>query len=487
MKMILLTPCLLISVAATTVWAQSGAPAEQPTSQQSVSEAQTDSSASSAQNNSAPQAINQTASASDSNSENGSNSSPEASSMTPWLPSAINGETGSLSFLTNGERSNWLSAGITVSSTYDDNALSNNLQKVGNVGYLVMPNISLHESRPRTDLMLTYSPGFTFNQRLAPQYTAAHDLNFNFQYRLTEHVTARFKDDLLYGANSFDGLNQTHFEQGGNVLHHQNTAIVIPLSNQLTNTSGAELIDQVGENTMIGAGGYFSRLHFLGTSATNNLLTDNQTWSGDGFFSTRISRRNSVGVTYSYQKLATYGSIGDHATTNSALIFYTLYVKPRVTLSFFAGPSYTTNELVSTRQSLWMADGGATLGWQGPRTSMQVSAIHNVSDGGGLTGAVRTYAVNAGIRRQFSRQWTGNIGVSYSSNDPLGTSGGNTFYAVDGTAGIERIIAQRVTIALMYGRDHQSFSNTAIVSNPLADHNRAWVSVSYHFLHPLGI
>jgi hypothetical protein len=434
---------------------------------------------------SSSQTASQPVSESDLSAANGATSATLGSPITPWLPNAVNGETGSISFFEGGE-TNFVSVGIAMAGTYDDNAFSDNRDKIGNVGYLVTPNISLRESRPRTDLILSYSPGFTFNQRTSPQYTAAHDLNFSVQYRLAEHVTARLREGLVYGATSFNALGENQFEPGASVLHQSNLAVVTPLEHRFASSSGADLIDQIAEKTMIGLSGNFARLHFLGGSASSSLL-DNQTWGADGFYSTRVSSHSSLGLTYSYQNLATLGSLGEHTNSNSGLIFYTLYPKPRVTLSFFAGPSYTTNRLGSTTQSMWLVDGGATLGWQGARTNIQFSAIHNVSDGGGLTGAARTYSVNVVARRQFDHQFVGTVGLSYSENSVLANLPGNHFYAVDGTAGIEKTIRQRFAIGLIYGRNHQTFANSGALSNNLVDHNRAWVNVSYSFSHPLGI
>jgi hypothetical protein len=373
-----------------------------------------------------------------------------------------------------------------LASTYDDNAFSNNADKVGNVGYMVLPNISLRESRPRTDLIFSYSPGFTFNQRIAPQYTAAHELNLNFQYRLTEHVTARLHDDLIYGTNSFDRLNETPFEPGGSVLHQPNTAMLTPITNQLRNSAGADLIDQIGRGTMIGASGYFSRLHFLGSSTAAMGLLDNQFWSGDAFYSTRISRRSSLGATYSYQDVATLGSIEERTNSNTLLLFYTLYPKPGATLSFFAGPSYTRDKYASSTQTMWLVDGGFTLGWQGIRTSLQLTAIRTASDGGGLMGTVRTYSVNAGLRRQLTRRLLGTLNLAYSYNNPFVNPSTSNFYAVDGTAGMERTIGQRLSVAILYGRSHQTFGSSGSLANIVSDHNQGWATISYRFSRPLG-
>jgi hypothetical protein len=415
---------------------------------------------------------------------NGATPEVSASPTTPWLPNAVNGETGSVASFEGGAM-NFIAAGVSMAGTYDDDAFSRNGSKVANVGYMVAPNIALHESRPRTDLSLSYSPGFSFNQRTSPQYSAAHKLAFEFQYRLTEHVTTRLREGLVYGSTSFNTFTETQFESSGSVLHESNSAVLTPLATRLTSSSGADLIDQIGEKTIVGVSGDFTRLHFLNGSSSRGLL-DNESWGADAFYSTRVSGNSSIGLTFSHQNLETLGSLREHTNSDSGLIFYTLYPKPRVTLSFFAGPSYVTNHLGSSEQSTWLVDGGVTLAWQGARTAIQLSAIHNVSDGGGLTGAVRSYSVNSAISRNFAHQFVGTVDVSYSENSVLAASSDDHFYAIDAGVGIQKTIFQRFGVGLMYSRDHQTAINPAVLSNVLSDHNRAWVSVSYSFLRPLG-
>ena len=465
----------LLMVTAPTAWAQSGNSTDQSKGQ-AASGTSRNSSVPAAQGttDSTGQDTGQATTGNGSSSDVASGTSTSASPMTPWLPNAVNGETGSLDFLSSGERSNWVSAGISMMSTYDDNALSSSSQKVGNFGYMISPDISLQENRTRTALSFAYSPGFTMNQRLSPRYNAAHNLNLNFQYRLTEHLTARLHDGLLYGTTSFDRASGPDSLVGNNVLHQPNQAIVTPLTNQLTNYTGLDLIDQVGESTMVGASGTFSTLHFLGSPSTPDVtLANSQGWSGDVFYSTRIFARHSIGFTFSHQNLATYGDIGERADSNSLLLFYTFYVKPRLSISFFGGPNHSVNRMSDGKQSQWLLDAGATVGWQGLRTSLQLGAIHHVSDGGGLTGANRTYSVTFGVQRQVTRNLSTNFDLSYSHNSPLGQLGGNSFYAVNGTAGIERTIAQKVSVALMYGRNQQNFNSPVFASNTLANHNRA--------------
>jgi hypothetical protein len=158
-----------------------------------------------------------------------------------------------------------------------------------------------------------------------------------------------------------------------------------------------------------------------------------------------------------------------------------------VAVSFFGGSNFTRDHLLETSHSSWTGEGGATLGWQGSSTSLQVSGIRDVSDGGGLTGAVRRYAVNAGMQRRLTTRWSGTVSFEYSHNQTLYSSASPAFYSIVGLAGVQRTIGRSVSVECSYGRDHQSFTHAAGAFSQIpADHNRVFVSVSYHFTRPLG-
>lgn len=424
----------------------------------------------------------------------------QSSSPTPWR-ATVNGDTGSLAFSAEAERINLLSAGLAVSSVYDDNAFSTNSNRISNMGYMVAPTISIMEARTRVFWNFAYNPAFGWNQRMSPRSEADHNLDSTFQYRITERLTARVHENFRHSDSSFNEINTNPLLPSGNVLHQPNQSVVTPLTKQLMNVTTVDLIDQVGEGTAIGATGNFTKLNYSNTSAdSREQLFNSESWSADGFYSHDISRRQSIGATYTLQKIATFGQIRQHTATQSIVLFYNISPISHLTLSFFAGPDHATviNKFfyafgpflvpVSQTRSSWLVDEGMTAAWQGQRTSAQLNFIHHVSDGGGLTGAVHIYSAGAGLRRQLTERWIGEIGVNYGDNNPLSHLYGNAFSSVTGTLGIDRQLGDRFSVAMRYGRAIQRYNNYGGASSygHSANHNIGSITLAYHFSHPLG-
>jgi hypothetical protein len=415
-----------------------------------------------------------------------------------WLATA-NGDLGNLAFSSEGTV-NVLSAGLALTSGYDDNAFSTSRSHVGNVSYLVAPSISITEARRRVFWALDYNPGFYWNHRLSQRYEASHNLDFNSQFRLTERLTARIRESYLDSSTAFMGIKENNTFPGGNALNQSNQSVITPLAKQIMNVTSLDLIDQIGESTTVGASGNFNKLNFHESGTINTVpLFSNESWSASAFYNHNLTLRHSIGVTYSLQKIATFGQIREHVDTQSIMLFYTFKPTSSTKLSFFAGPNRTTvNDkfnLVfgpflipfSETHSSWLVDEGMTFGWQGQRNSAEFNFIHHVTDGGGLTGAVQLYGVTAGFRRQVSAAWIADIGLNYGRNDPLGRAYGNGFSSAMGDIGVERKLGDHLTVGMRYGRGFNRYTaaNVSSYTNS-ANHNWAWITVAYHLSHPLG-
>jgi hypothetical protein len=424
----------------------------------------------------------------------------QPSSPTPWL-ATVNGDSGSLAFSSEAERVNLLRAGLALSSGYDDNAFSTATNHVGNVSFMVSPSISITEATTRAFWTFNYNPGFQWNQRLPQSHQASHDLDFNLQFRLTERFTARIHENYLDSSTSFRGISENPLLPGGSVLHQPNQSVITPLAKQVVNVTSLDLIDQIGEGTSIGASGSFNSLNYHETpDVAGAPLFNNQSWSADIFYNHSLSRRHSVGVTYSFQKIATFGPIREHVETQTIMMFYTVNPTPSMKLSFFVGPDrvVANDEFllvlgpvlipVSETNSKWLVDEGVTFGWQGQRTSAQFNFIHQVNDGGGLTGAVETHAVTAGFRRQLAAAWTAHVALDYGNNDPIGRAYGSAFSSVVGTIGADRQLGDHLSIGMRYSRGsqkHGAYGSGGSYGNS-ANHNWVWITVGYHFSRPLG-
>ena len=419
-------------------------------------------------------------------------------SQSSWHP-ALNGDTGSLAFSAETEKINQLAGGVTLDSTYDDNALGSATDHISNIGYGVMPNISITEVRNRSLFTLMYDPGFVWNQRMSPQNQANQNLDFNGQYRLTEHLSARIHDNFVDQSSSFNQVMQNPSLPGGNVLTQPNQSVITPLAKQLTNLTNADLEDQIGEGTNIGMSGTFNKLSFQEASNSPIQLYDNESWSGAAFYSHHLSDRHSVGATYTFQDLLTFGQMRERSQTQSLVLFYKLDPKPGLTFSIFAGPDHSiTNSQfqlvlgpftipVNNTESMWLVDEGANFSWQGQGTSARISLIHHVTDGGGLTGAVQIYSGTLGLRRQMSRTVIVDLALNYGDNNPLSHVFGGAFSGYSGSIGVERLIGDHVSVSTRYGRAYQRYGEYgAGTANSSANHNQAWVTVNYHFSRPLG-
>ena len=91
------------------------------------------------------------------------------------VPALINGEVTSLAFSSELARTNYLSGGVTVGATYDDNVLSNTVNPQGGYTASVLPYIAIDQSRARMHWDLNYAAGFVANQRLSEQNQSSHN------------------------------------------------------------------------------------------------------------------------------------------------------------------------------------------------------------------------------------------------------------------------------------------------------------------------
>jgi hypothetical protein len=246
---------------------------------------------------------------------------------------------------------------------------------------------------------------------------------------------------------------------------------------------------QFSLNGMIGASGTFSNLHYPDPTQVPGLY-DSSSQAGLAFYSMRIAKRHYLGVTYGYQRLLSYPTVGQNETqTHAAFLFYTVYPTKGFSISLFGGPQHSDTvqplPLLPLRQ--WTPAGGASLSWQGRLNSFALSYVHIVSSGGGLIGAVQMDSATASVRQQLTKTLSGNVGGGYAQNDVLGALlvGVTNGHSISGTASLQQQFGQHVALQLGYTRLHQDYSNVAVLALT-PNTNREFVSLSYQFARPLG-
>jgi hypothetical protein len=267
-----------------------------------------------------------------------------------------------------------------------------------------------------------------------------------------------------------------------------NFSVIAPVADQLSNVANATLTYQFAANAMVGASGNFMNQHYSNQAQVPG-LSDSSSRAGSGFYTHRLSKMHYIGVTYQYQWFLDYPSTGQNETqSQSVFLFYTAYLKPTLSISFFGGPQYSsTQQFGLPTSSSWSPAGGASFAWQSKVTSFAASYSQTINNGGGLGGAVHATNATASLRRQLARNLSATIGGGYSNNSVLDASptfntGGHTIL---GNASVQRQVGQHLSVQLQYTRLQQSYSEVAAISS-IPNQNRVAVLISYQFSRPLG-
>ena len=411
-------------------------------------------------------------------------------------PPPVSGQSYPTSFA-SGERSNYLRGGVAFTSAYTDNAVESvNGTPLSDVSYSIAPFVTLDETTPRLHMGLTYAPGFTFYQRESSLNEADQNASINLQYRLSPHVTFSARDGFQKSSSVFNQPDLASAVAVSGSTQEGNFSVIAPIADRLTNSANVGITYQFAANSMVGAGGTFTNLHYPNQGQVPGLY-DSSSQGGLAFYSVRISKINYFGATYQYQRLASYPAPGTNETqTNALLLFYTLAPSKRFSISVFGGPQYanvgpqfsdTTSIPPTPASRSWNPAAGGSVGWQGRLSSLAISYTHLISSGGGLIGAVKTDNVSASLHQQLSRMLSASVAGGYAQNDvvtPTPSISGNG-HTVFGTAALQQQVGQHFNLQLGYTRLHQDYSTVAVLATT-PDTNREFVSISYQFSRPVG-
>jgi hypothetical protein len=401
------------------------------------------------------------------------------------VPPSVSTGGVSLEFASETPRSNYVSGGLRVVSTFDDNIASGfSSHRISDDSYALMPTFSWRQSSSRVLWDLAYAPGFTFYHHNSGLNQSNQNISFDSQFRLSPHVTLTLRDGFAKTSNPFNQLTPDLSTSAG--LAQPVGTVISPVTDQITNSGSAQLTYQFGLNSMIGATGLFSELHYLNPSEVPG-LQNSHSKAAEGFYTYRISKRHYLGAKYQFQYLLAT-PIHAETETHGVNLFYTLYLRPTTSLSLFAGPQYYDSRgggLPAAKS--WSPSYGGSFAWQGQRMSFAMSGERSIAAGGGLQGAVRGEGASASVRGQLSKAW--GMGVSaYYANSTLLTpqlGGANGGHSIAGTVSLHRQIGQSLGLELAYTRLHQSYPNLSVLS-AAPNTNRVWLSLSYQFIRPIG-
>jgi hypothetical protein len=384
----------------------------------------------------------------------------------------------SLAFASETPRTNYVRGSFNLTTVYDDNLLPLGGPGITDVEYALAPRIQLRQSRSRLRWYLSYSPGFKVYQRNTSLNGVDHDLGLDLEYRLSPRATVKFSE-------SYQKASDLLFTSDISSAPNSSAALVPPATPKIINVSSAELTYQLSSNAMAGAKVAVSGLWYPNRSKLNGFF-DSTGGSTEAFYTHRLSEKHYLGGTYKVQRLFTHP--GDAETqTQSALLFYTLYLPPRLAISVFAGPEHSdTHSGILLSKRNWSPAAGASVAWHGQRTSMITSYAEQISNGG-LAGAVRSKTADASMRWQLAKTWTVGLRSSYSLNrivDSLVSLGGGG-HTVSGTATLDRSLGDHLDMQLGYTRLYQHYPDVVEISKA-PNRDSVWFSLAYQFERPLG-
>lgn len=388
------------------------------------------------------------------------------------------------------ERSNYLRGGVIFTTGYSDNVLQADGKPISSASYLVAPNIALNDTTSRTQLVLSYAPGFTVYQDASSLNQFSQAAQFRLAYRLSPHVTVSVQDSLLQtsGILNQPGVPSLGAVSGG--AQGPNFTVFAPTANQITNAGSVGITYQFSANSMVGASGTFSNLHFLSTSQSAGLF-DSSSQGGSGFYARRIAKRHYVGVAYAYQRLVADAGIGTNETqTNAILGFYTIYPTSKLSVSFFGGPQHsnTVQPMPFPTLHSWKPAAGTSLDWVAGHTNFALSYAHSIAGGSGLEGAVTLDSATMSVRQQITKMLNATVNGGYAQNNVVGSlPGAQNGHTVFATVAAQQYFGRerQFSLQLGYTRLHETYSNVPVIAIA-PNTNREFVALSYQFEHAIG-
>lgn len=386
-------------------------------------------------------------------------------------------------------RSNYLGGGLVFTGAYMDNLLATNAAggAVADETYAIQPTFDFDRRTPRQGESLTYTTGATLYQHTSALNGITQNSTAGYRFHISPYAVIEFHDAFAQNYNLYNQGNPFTGSGVSGAPGSTGTVLVAPFANQLSNSTSADIDYQYGRNAMIGGSATYSFLHYLGNSNTAG-LSDGDSTGATAFYSRRLARAEYVGVVYQFSKFTTH-PIETYTVTHTIFGFYTHYFTRSISVSVLAGPEqYTPWSRIVPKQAHWTPAVQGSIGWESPRLSASVSYSRIVAGAGGLVGTYKANLVGLSVQMALSRKWSiGGMG-NYSLLDAVNSSaavngpGGHTLV---GTGFLRRRIAERLSVEAGYGHFHETYNGLSALSGS-PDSNRAYGSINYSFLRPLG-
>src|ERR1051326_3712120 len=415
------------------------------------------------------------------------------------IPQALGSEIPPLTTSSEELYTNVLDLSLQVSALFDDNALSNNLNKHSDTGYDVQPTIEFKQELEQLQWNFFYSPGFSANQHFSQRRYFSQIAGTSLTYLLRPHLQLDVHGRANVKTNPFDQLDHSFSSPHSGLLDQTNTTVILPRYKQIGEEGGLGLTWLTSAFTTISLSGNFSELRYRdipGVNIQQLKKLNTRIVNGRATVAHRVSAKHTLGVLYDYQDLS-FPLAHARTVVHSIQGYDEFSITPSMKLTVFGGPEYSRVHdqvelsfffftfTIPSFTTQWSSAGGAQYDWQGAHSAFRGSFVRKVSDGGGLIGVVRLYDGRVDFRQRLTRRWTAVLDGDYATNNSLGPVSSSSLHSYAGSLGIERRISRDLSANLTYSRLHQNISGT-LTGFRVDDDDRVMLSLQYHWSHPLG-
>ena len=276
-----------------------------------------------------------------------------------------------------------------------------------------------------------------------------------------------------------------------------NPVIYIPQAVTEQNVGSVNLTYQMTQRDSLTFTGGESFQRYINTALAAN---NSYSYSAGSDYQHEFSARLAAGGGYSFTALD-FGHGLSRSGIQAITMFASYQLNPNMSVSGWVGPEYTASkDIVPTfcfpgfgcfgyhavHQAEWNIAEGATFGWSGTRNALRVGFRHQVSNGGGLLGAVRLYQVTVGYRRPLTQHWNFSAGFSYNDSVSITHSSTNRFYnTLQGTVNLGRNISQAWSATVYYASIYSNQRYILPQASALGT-NGVGITLQYSWGHSLG-
>jgi hypothetical protein len=377
-----------------------------------------------------------------------------------------NGEKVGLNYAGTTPLRNILALGLSVGSTYDDNILGNNQQRVGDAAFQFGPSLNVRREGQRLTLALSYQPHFRIYRTASELNVVDQTLGFDAAYRASSRLSFRARTSTFYTTGIFQPNQNEEFLPGLGSPSSLNDTLFTPSARQLTWTSRIDASYQASKHDSIDVFVGQSKLDFRQQFSNAGSLQNTDQKDAGLVYEHRLSPHTTLGINYQYEDIR-FGP-DSRTRVHSPFFSYAQQVSSSLTFTIFGGPQFShLNEVialplgpftfripVSLATSNWAL--GGTLTKQLEKTAFQLTAQHQVSDGGGLLGAVVSSSLGTSVRRRLPGRWDASWSAGYADNRSLDTTSSRGAYqSLTAGAGLARSLTEKLTVRVGYDFIHQ--------------------------------